>query len=145
MEAFQHQPQGITLEQYERFPEDYRVEVFDGAVYHMSSPSQTHQTILTELLVSLRGYIKEKSGNCSVFPSPFDVKLNDDPLTIVQPDLMVVCDKTNWMENAATEPQTLSLRSSLPQTRQTITSGSCITTKIMAFVNIGSLTHNEKV
>ena len=59
----------------------------------MSSPSQAHQTILTELLVSLRGYIKEKSGNCSVFPSPFDVKLNDDPLTIVQPDLMVVCDK----------------------------------------------------
>ena len=66
MEAFQHQLQGITLEQYERFPEDYRVEVFDGAVYHMSSPSQAHQTILTELLVSLRGYIKEKSGNCSV-------------------------------------------------------------------------------
>ena len=24
---------------------------------------------------------------------PFDVKLNDAPLTIVQPDLMIVCDK----------------------------------------------------
>ena len=93
MEAFQHHPQGITLEQYERFPEDCRVEVFDGAVYNMSSPSQAHQTILTELLVSLRSYIKEKGGSCSVFPSPFDVKLNDDPLTIVQPDLMIICDK----------------------------------------------------
>ena len=24
---------------------------------------------------------------------PFDVKLNDSPLTIVQPDLLVICDK----------------------------------------------------
>lgn len=59
----------------------------------MASPSQIHQTILTELLVSLRNYIREKDGNCFVFPAPFDVKLNDKPLTIVQPDLMIVCDK----------------------------------------------------
>jgi Uma2 family endonuclease len=41
----------------------------------------------------LRNYIRGKGGSCSVFPAPFDVKLNDSPLTIVQPDLMVVCDK----------------------------------------------------
>ena len=45
------------------------------------------------MLVSLRNYIRKKGGNCSVFPAPFDVKLSDDPLTIVQPDLMVICDK----------------------------------------------------
>ena len=27
------------------------------------------------------------------FLCPFDVKLNDSPLTIVQPDLLVICDK----------------------------------------------------
>jgi Uma2 family endonuclease len=27
-----------------------------------------------------------------VFPAPFDVKLSDTPLTMVQPDLMVICD-----------------------------------------------------
>lgn len=26
-------------------------------------------------------------------PPPFDVKLSDRPLTIVQPDLMIICDK----------------------------------------------------
>ena len=26
-------------------------------------------------------------------PTPFDVKLSDHPLTIVQPDIMIVCDK----------------------------------------------------
>ena len=89
----QTQPEIISLQQYEAFPEDKRVEVFDGIAYDMSSPSQIHQTILTELLVSLRSYIKRKNGNCSVFPAPFDVKLNDTPLTIVQPDLMIICDK----------------------------------------------------
>ena len=91
--ALQTQPEIISLQQYEAFSEDKRVEVFDGIAYDMSSPSQIHQTILTELLVSLRSYIKRKNGNCSVFPAPFDVKLNDAPLTIVQPDLMIICDK----------------------------------------------------
>jgi len=93
MPELQPQPETITLEQYEALPEDKRAEVFDGVIYDMASPSQSHQTILTELLVSLRNYIREKSGSCSVFPAPFDVKLNDTPLTIVQPDLMIICDK----------------------------------------------------
>ena len=93
MPALQPQVQLITLEQYEAFPEDKRVEVFDGVVYDMASPSQIHQTILTELLVIIRNYMKSKGGNCSVFPAPFDVKLSDKPLTIVQPDIMVICDK----------------------------------------------------
>lgn len=59
----------------------------------MASPSQIHQTILTELLVSIRNYLRKKGSECQVFPAPFDVKLSDGPLTIVQPDLMVVCDK----------------------------------------------------
>ncbi|MGN0356008.1 MAG: Uma2 family endonuclease [Muricoprocola sp.] len=93
MLALQTETELITLEQYEALPESIRVEVFDGTVYDMASPSQEHQTILTELLVVFRNYIRKKAGNCSVFPAPFDVKLNDSPLTIVQPDLMVICDK----------------------------------------------------
>lgn len=93
MPALQSQLELITLDQYEALPEDKRAEVFDGVIYDMASPSQIHQTILTELLVIIRNYIKSKNGNCSVFPAPFDVKLSDKPLTIVQPDIMVICDK----------------------------------------------------
>ena len=93
MPALQSQLELITLDQYEALPEDKRAEVFDGVIYDMASPSQIHQTILTELLVIIRNYIKSKNGSCSVFPAPFDVKLSDKPLTIVQPDIMVICDK----------------------------------------------------
>lgn len=93
MPALQPQPELMTLEQYEVLPEDKRVEVFDGVVYDMASPSQDHQTISTELLTILNNYIKGKKGPCRVFHAPFDVKLSDKPLTIVQPDLMIICDK----------------------------------------------------
>ena len=93
MQALQSQPETITLEQYEALPEEKRVEVFDGIVYDMASPSQIHQSILLELSTLLNSYVKSHTGDCKIFPAPFDVKLSDHPLTIVQPDIMIVCDK----------------------------------------------------
>ena len=58
----------------------------------MANPSQEHQTISMELSTTINNYIKKKHGSCRVFSAPFDVKLNDSPLTIVQPDLMVICN-----------------------------------------------------
>lgn len=93
MPALQPQLQITTLEQYEALPEDIRAEAFDGQIYYMASPSQEHQTISTELTTILNSYIKNNKGSCKVFHAPFDVKLSDSPLTIVQPDIMVICDK----------------------------------------------------
>ena len=93
MPALQPQPQLITLEQYEALPENQRVEVFDGVIYDMSSPSQIHQAISMQLSTVINNYILHKKGPCSIFNAPFDVKLSDNPLIIVQPDIMVVCDK----------------------------------------------------
>ena len=93
MPVLQPQPKIITLEQYEALPEDVRVEVFEGIAYDMASPSEIHQTISTELTTILNNYIKSKKGSCRVFHAPFDVKLNENPLTIVQPDLMIICDR----------------------------------------------------
>lgn len=93
MPALQPQLESITLEQYEALPEDVRAEVFDGVLYNMASPSQEHQTLLLELSTLLNAYVKGKKGPCRVLPAPFDVKLSSDPLIIVQPDIMLVCDK----------------------------------------------------
>lgn len=93
------QPETITLEQYEALPENIRAEVFDGVIYDMASPSRTHQALLLELSSLISSYVKQKKGACVVLPAPFDVKLSDDPLTIVQPDIMIVCDKDKLDEN----------------------------------------------
>lgn len=98
MPILQPQLQITTLEQYEALPEDSRAEVFDGQIYYMASTSQEHQTISMELSTILNTYLKSKNGPCRVFHAPFDVKLKDTPLTIVQPDLMIVCDKNKLDE-----------------------------------------------
>ena len=74
-------------------PENRRAEVFDDVICDMASPSQIHQMLSMELSNILYNYIKRKNGGCQVFSAPFDVKLSDKPLTIVQPDIMVICDK----------------------------------------------------
>lgn len=92
MLALQLKSEKITLEQYEALAEDTRVEIFDGQMYDMASTSQVHQSILLELASLIHDYVKQKDGTCKVFPAPFDVKLSDDPLVLVQPDVMIVCD-----------------------------------------------------
>jgi len=94
MPALQAQSVLTSLEEYEALPENIRAEVFDGQIYYIASPSQIHQAILLELSTLLNTYVKSRKGDCSVFPAPFDVKLSDHPLTIVQPDIMIVCDKS---------------------------------------------------
>lgn len=96
--ASQLKPELITLTQYEALPEDKRVEVFEGTVYNMAGPSQIHQALSMQLSNIIFNYIKNKKGQCSIFTAPFDVKLSDTPLTIVQPDIMVVCDKNKLDE-----------------------------------------------
>ena len=91
--ALQPQPEIISLEQYESLPENRRVEVFEGILYDMASPSQIHQSISMQLSTVINNYILRKKGSCSIFNAPFDVKLSDKPLTIVQPDIMIICDK----------------------------------------------------
>lgn len=91
--ALQPQMESITLEQYEALSEDRRVEIFDGVVYDMASPSQIHQSVSMQLSTIINSYILRKKGLCSILSAPFDVKLSDNPLIIVQPDIMVICDK----------------------------------------------------
>ncbi len=92
--VLQPQPEKITLEQYEALPEGKRAEVFDGVLYDMASPSQIHQSLSMQLCTVINNYIIRKKGICSIFSAPFYVKLSDKPLIIVQPDIMVICDKS---------------------------------------------------
>ena len=84
-----------TYADYCSWPEGERWELIDGVAYAMApAPSQTHQTVFGVIFTQLHNYLKGKP--CKVFSAPFDVRLNvnsaDD--TVVQPDILVVCDES---------------------------------------------------
>ena len=39
----------------------------------------------------VKDYLRKKKGNCRVYAAPFDVRLDEDDRTVVQPDLAIVC------------------------------------------------------
>ena len=71
-----------------------RFELIDGVAYAMSAPSTEHQLIASVLNGEF--YIFFKGKKCKAIPAPFDVRLfyeeDDSDDTVVQPDLVVVCD-----------------------------------------------------
>ena len=81
-----------TIDDYRALPDDQRCELIDGYFYDMSAPSTTHQRIVSALTAAFYNYIHENGSTCEVFPAPVDVQLDCDEMTMVQPDLLVVCD-----------------------------------------------------
>lgn len=143
--ALQPQPEVITLEQYEALPDEKRMEVFDGIVYDMASPSQIHQSISMQLSTVINNYILRKKGPCSIFSAPFDVKLSDSPLIIVQPDIMVVCDKNKLDEKRCNGAPDFIIEIVSPPTLPMTISASSTITRITKSANIGLLTPEEKL
>ena len=86
-----------TIEDYEKIPEDVRVELIDGVFYVISSPSVVHQQLVFTLCQKLNSFIRENGGECIAMLSPMDVHLkSDDNKTMVQPDVFVVCDRKKF-------------------------------------------------
>lgn len=86
-------PGEYTSADYDKFPDNIRVELIDGFLYDMASPSYIHQTILSEMMFQLKNQIKTNKGKCKIYSAPADVQLFDDNKTIVQPDLFILCNK----------------------------------------------------
>ena len=84
-----------TYAEYARWDTDDRYELIDGIPYMMASPSSVHQHVVGEVLVQLANALRGKP--CRPFVSPLDVCLfgkGDDDKTVVQPDVLVVCDRS---------------------------------------------------
>ena len=77
-----------------------RFELINGIAYGMASPSTEHQLIVSVLNAEFYNFLKGKK--CRVIPSPYDVRLfyeddeSDD--SVVQPDLIVVCDSNKLVK-----------------------------------------------
>lgn len=89
------QDKKYTYADYASWDDENRYELIDGEVHMMSAPSVSHQRTLTKLFLQLAKFLEGKS--CEVFVAPFDVCLNalgDDDTTVVQPDIVIICDRS---------------------------------------------------
>ncbi|HHJ39098.1 MAG: hypothetical protein AXA67_11195 [Methylothermaceae bacteria B42] len=88
-----------TYRDYLTWPEDVRYELIDGKAYLMApAPTLDHQDIAGEIYRQLGNQLAGKP--CRPYIAPVDVLLpkqdeaNEQVDTIVQPDVLVVCDQS---------------------------------------------------
>ena len=98
-----------TYADYLKFEGPERCQLINGEVFMMASPSVAHQALLVELLNRFYNWLEGKP--CRVFIAPLDVRLfpeddNSDD-TVVQPDLLVVCDKDKLGKGSVNGPPDL--------------------------------------
>src|ERR1035437_4118940 len=93
----------FTYRDYLSWDDDERWELIDGHPFCMTpAPSRRHQELSGELYRQLSNYLLDKT--CRVYAAPFDVRLaemgvaDDKVTTVVQPDIVVVCDKAKLDE-----------------------------------------------
>ncbi len=87
----------FTYGDYLTWPDEERWEIIDGIPYDMSpAPHPFHQYIVAKLTSKIEQFLNGKK--CQVYPAPFDVRFpehnqnDDETLTVVQPDISVICD-----------------------------------------------------
>ncbi len=97
--AYSAKGQGeYTMEDYYAIPKERRVELIDGVIYDMPSPTSFHQLITGFIYTKLFNHAFEMNGTCLPMISPMDVQLDCDNRTMVQPDMVIVCDRDKVIE-----------------------------------------------
>lgn len=86
-------PGEFTLEDYYQIPDEQRVELIDGVFFEMTAPTNPHQILIGEIYRELMNYVRQNKGKCMPLVSPVDVQLDCDDRTMVQPDVLVICDR----------------------------------------------------
>ena len=94
--AYQPEETWKTVEDYYNLPDDFRAELIDGEIIEMTAPTVNHQLILNELTFQISLYLRKEKSPCQGFPAPFDVQLDKDEYTMVQPDYVVICDRLKY-------------------------------------------------
>ena len=107
-----------TLEDYLSLPDDQRVEMIDGVFYDMAAPTTVHQSVAGFLFKKLLDFVMENKGPCFPFMSPVDVQLDCDDKTVVQPDVFVVCDRSEYRDGRVWGAPDLVVEVLSPSTRR---------------------------
>lgn len=81
-----------TLEDRDALPDNVRTELIDGVLYVLQAPRIIHQLIAGEIYRQISNFLHEHPCSCTVFIAPVDVVLDRDNRTVLEPDVLAVCD-----------------------------------------------------
>ncbi len=113
-----YKPQGTyTVADLELLPEEERFELIDGVMFRLESPSVEHQQLVMFLGRRLGDMAEEQDCDCLVLYAPCDVQLDRDEKTMVQPDVLVICDEDNVNEKRGVGAPDLCIEILSPSTR----------------------------
>ena len=89
----------MTVDDYNSIGDDRRVELINGVLYDMATPTIEHQLIATRLIRAFEDFISTNKGKCIPIIAPFDVQIKEDNFNMVEPDVMIICDKNKIQGN----------------------------------------------
>lgn len=86
-----------TYEEYLELTKDSeatgeRYEYIDGEIYYLASPKTAHQIALAEIFGMFYNWFQGKGCRPMVAPYDITLKRHKDDINVVQPDIMVICD-----------------------------------------------------
>ncbi|MBR5740770.1 MAG: Uma2 family endonuclease [Firmicutes bacterium] len=124
-----------TIEDYLEIPDERRVELIDGCIYDMSAaPNTLHQMIAGEVYHQLRSCAERHELSCMPFMSPIDVQLDCDNRTMVQPDVIILCDMNKLLWKRVYGAPEFVMEVLSPSTRN-----KDMITKLNKYINAGCL------
>ncbi len=90
-----------TVEDCLSFPEGTRMELIDGVLYDMASPTAIHQMIVGQVFARIAAVLDSVPGDCDVFTSPLDVQFSEENIKDqFEPDMLIVCGKHKYSSKA---------------------------------------------
>lgn len=96
----------FTYRHYKTWPDAERWELIEGQAWNMSpAPNRPHQRLQRKLGGAIDRFLEGKP--CELYYAPFDVLLpdgkeeDDEVDTVVQPDILVYCDRSKLTEAGA--------------------------------------------
>ena len=121
-----------TLEDYYSLPDDQRVELIDGVLYDMGAPTSPHQLIGGSMHAQMYAFRKAGGGSCLPLIAPVDVQLDRDDRTMVQPDVVILCDRSKLIRRCIYGAPEFVCEVLSPSTRK-----KDMTVKLSKYINAG--------
>ena len=96
--AYAGKKQGeYTVDDWYAMPEGFRMELIDGKLYDMAPPTYIHQYLVGQVHMQLSNAISaSQDKKCMALVAPVGVQLFKDDKNMLEPDIIVVCDKTQF-------------------------------------------------